>query len=195
MTKYEGYFKADGKNNSARLPLTKRNAKIENFCCAHIEDGLAKLKDGEFQVAAWMVNELKLGYYENGRFCFADGSNLEEKYLLELRVFNKQQELHLIKNEDRLCASIITDGYGDDVKSVDSTSVMFGKREEAVQLPSGFAKLIEEGRKISLVIPAKESAEKYMLTTRSYITYHGVTGQAGYGYHRWVEIVAKKEGK
>lgn len=172
--------------------LTYKDVPVakEEFLCSSLGEALSNLGAGEFKVAAWMMNELKMGYYKNGSFSFADTGELNEKYLLELRVFNKDKELYVIKRGEGFSARIISEGSGEALKAIDSTSVIFGSQEEIFE--GGFVKLFETGRKISLVIPSYEVAARYTLTTRSYVTNNKATGQAGFGFYRWVEIAAEK---
>lgn len=164
---------------------------VEECLCDGFKESLSKLKsDVEYLVAAWMVNELKLGYYQNGMFYFSESDVVEEKYLLEIRIFNEHEELYVVKRDDKFFTRLIREGSGEALKAVDSTSIIFGKKN--AQLEAGFVKLVEKGRKISLVIPSSEDAEKYSLTTRSYIVVNNTTGQSGYGYYRWVRIAAAK---
>ena len=159
-------------------------------------------EESTYQVIAHFVNAIKMGWIKDSKIIFSDGSEMEERYLLQIRAFNANEEIMLKKSRKGYVARIIKDELSDDVnsvKAVDSTSVLFGENQETIT--DGFVSLYEEGRKIRLVIPTFEIGKKYSLTTRSYITYNEdesyngnvSTHQAGYGYYRYVEISAVKE--
>lgn len=151
---------------------------------------LALLQQGEYKVVAHFVNCVRFGYYKNGQFIFADGASLEEKYLLQLRIFNNHEELYIQKRGADYYLQYINDESGTKaLLTVDSSSPFFGRRVAAA-LPEGFVELWEAGRKIKLVLPVADVAEKYKLVTRSYIQYDEQTGQAGYAYYRWLDIRA-----
>lgn len=145
----------------------------------------------EYQVIAHFLNELKMGWYRNGNIVFAKGSGVEDKYLQQLRAFNDDSEILLKKVDGAYWVRTIKDEDGEGIEVVDSTSTIFGKRIEMTDLLPDFAVVYEPGRKIKLELPVKEISEKYCVTTRSYITYDTETGQAGYGYYRYVGIKAE----
>ena len=51
--------------------------------------------------------------------------------------------------------------------------------------PAGAAGLLRS----CLVLPVAEQADEYKLLTRSYVQFDEKTGQAGYAYYRWLDIV------
>ena len=186
-----GYFAAA--KPLLKTQKLKTKTVVEN--AASLQDCLNRIPAGEYLAAVWQVNELKLGYYQNGSFKFAAGSEVEEKYLLELRIFNDEYEVYIVKTGSGYKMRIICDNTDDGnlTTVTDSTSDMFGSRCEA-DLPEGFALVKEPGRKISIVVPCGQKADKYAVTTRSYVTYDKSTGLAGYGYYRWLAI-APAEGR
>lgn len=176
---------------SASLKIEKANTDIKQDI-GSLDKLLGKFPiDG--QVIAHCMNELKFGTYNGGKFIFADESALDEKYLLQLRIFNANQELLLQRDGGVFQARYITDTPDDSGSQeyVDSSSPLFGDRDTAAKLPQGFVRLLESGRKIFMVIPADKMAKNYLLTTRSYITYDEKTGQAGYGFWRFVGIESR----
>lgn len=176
---------------SASLKIEKANTGIK-YDRGSLDELLGKFSiDGK--VTAHCMNELKFGYYTGGKFVFADASALDVKYLLQLRIFNADQELLLQRDSDIFQARYITDTPDDSGSQeyVDSGSPLFGGRDTAAKLPQGFVRLVESGRKISMIIPAEKTAKNYLLITRSYITYDAKTGQAGYGFWRFVAIEAR----
>lgn len=178
-----------------KLVLTERKSKIEeNFLASKAMDILLVNADAnaEYQVVAHCVNEIKMGWYKGGRFVFSDGNDLSDEYLQQMRVFNENEEILIKKTGHNYWVRKINDVSGADIKTVDSTAVIFGKRIVDNQLPDDFVMVFEPGRKVKLVLPVKEKSEKYCVTTRSYVTYDDKTGQAGYGYYRYVAIEAER---
>lgn len=154
---------------------------------------LGQLK-GSYKVAAFCENEVRLGRFADGCFCFADGSELEIDFLQELRLFNGEQELLFKRSGTCFKLRRIEDNKGEtEVEGIDTFANFFGDKVNASLAP-GFVKLWEEGRKIGLVLPVEEDAEHYALQTRTYITYDEQTGQAGFGYYRYVDIVRAERG-
>lgn len=189
MDENNQYF--SGKHERLMPFLHVRNLSVKyekkDLTCKNLAEALSLLSPDRYYVATWLVNEFKLGYYELGQFIFADASLVDEKFLLELRIFNEQQELHVVRKGTGLHVSIITDNKEGNTLTVDSSSQIFGKRVEA-DLPEGFVRLEEPGRKICFTIPATQKADKYYLKTRSYVEMNEKTGQAGFGFSRWVGI-------
>ena len=160
--------------------LGEHNAAIEIKQHVQPAEALKLLQGAKYKVVAHFVNCVRFGYYEAGKFVFADGAELEEKYLVQLRVFNAEEEVYL---------QYINDAAGSEkLTTVDSASQFFGHRV-ASAAPQGFAELWEAGRKIRLVLPVAEQADEYKLLTRSYVQFDEKTGQAGYAYYRWLDIV------
>lgn len=174
-----------------KLVLSKRKSNIEKWILISTAKDILLSKadvNTEYQVVAHCVNEIKMGWYKAGGFVFADGDSVSDEYLQQLRVFNENEEILIKKTGHTYWVRKIDDSCGTEVKTVDSTSIVFGKRVEAVNLPEDFVKVFEPGRKVNLVLPVKENSDKYCVTTRSYVTYDKKTGQAGYGYYRYVAI-------
>lgn len=145
----------------------------------------------EYQVVAHCVNELRMGWYKDGNFTFAKEGKIADEHLQQLRVFNAEEEVLLKKTGHNYWVRRIHDSGNGKVKAVDSTSTIFGNRIVESKLVENFVTLYEPGRKVKLVIPVRDMSDKYCLTTRSYVVYDEETGQAGYGYYRYVEIKAE----
>lgn len=174
-------------SNEAVNSVAEHKAAVKIVHQLALPEALALLHDGEYKVVAHFVNCVRFGYYKAGKFIFADGADLEEKYLLQLRVFNAVEEVYLQKQGAGYYLQYINDEAGKAaVPTVDSASQFFGHK---VECKEGFVELWEAGRKIKLVLPVAMEAEEYNLLTRSYIGYDEKTGQAGYAYYRWLDIV------
>lgn len=184
---------------SEMLKLTERYTIKTNKEITSLAEALEAARGKVYKAAVYLVHEFRFGYWRGNNFDFADGKSFDEKYLLEMRLFNDEEEIYLQKKGTMLLMRITDDltSASDEnkIKTVDSTSILFGKHCDS-SLPKGFKKLgepsressRESSRKISFIIPAEEVAKKYSLTTRSYIVYDKTTGQAGYGWSRWVSI-------
>ena len=169
--------------------VEERSAAVVCRQQATLAEALGCLKYDEYKAVAHFVSCVRFGYYKAGQFVFADGAALEEKYLVQLRVFNAEEEVYLQKRGAGYYLQYINDAAGSEaIPTVDSKSQFFGHRVVGAA-PQGFAELWEPGRKIRLVVPVAEQAEKYELRTRSYVQFDETTGQAGYAYYRWLDIV------
>lgn len=160
-----------------------------------LDDILKKIIISNYKVLVKNVNEMKFGYYKEGRFIFSDKSKINPRYLIQMRLFNELEEILIFRNKNKYYIRIIKDEENEEsklIESVDSISVLFGKLDENENLPEGFVKLYDSGRKITKIIPSNIKSNYYTLTTRSYIEYNVKTGQAGYGYYRYVDIKPEK---
>lgn len=177
-----------------RYCLRKDYTSINN-----IQEFLRQNTKQVYKVVLHAVNEIKFGYYnldDNKQFVFPDDDSIEEKYIIELRLFNENEEIYLLKDNEENCykARIIKDNLNENednvqkITTIDDASTLFGKEIEDNSISSNFVKLKESGRKISLVVPSKDKATYYALVTRSYIIFDEKTGQAGIGYYRYLDI-------
>ena len=143
-------------------------------------------------VILWQIDRIRCGTWQDGAFHFADGTGFDAAYLVELRVFDETQELHLRREEAQLCGRFRMDGAGAPTEYVDTASRFWGERTDA----GAWMTLCDRSRKIEIILPALPKASKYVgLVTRSYIGIHE-TGQAGYVDHRFYSIVpADMEGE
>lgn len=193
MNKTENFFK-----EQEYLHINEINSiKYEEEIKISLKDFLAQKAQGCYKVIWRAVNELKFGYYNrenSGVFTFYDNIVPDEKYLLNLRLFNEDEEIMIRKDNFRCIARIIKDDADEQtekvkkVQIVDDASTLFGERAKRQLASDIFVKLVEKGRKISMIIPTSDNAEYYALVTRSYITFDEKTGQAGYGYYRYLDI-------
>ena len=141
----------------------------------------------------WQQHRLIFGRWEEGKLSLADGSPLEAELILELRVFNEQEELHLVRSGEKLTGRLAQDGAGEQQSYVDSISPLWGKTSG--EAPAGYARLKDEDRQLELVVPVSEQGSRYGLVTRNYIMASPLTYQAGYGDYRYVSITATREVK
>ncbi len=145
--------------------------------------------EGIYQVTGHFLYTLKMGWFKHGKLEFSDGEIPDDRYLDEIRLFNDKEEVLLKKAGKGYIVRIIRDTEGNSVKAVDSVSPVFGHFVEDEKLPAGFARVCEPGRKVVLILPVEDAAASYSVRTRSYITYNEkATGQAGYGFFRYVSI-------
>ena len=165
--------------------------KEERFMHGNALELLSRLllQEETYQVMARLSFAVLFGWYKNGELIFSKPIVIADADVEEIRAFNDLQEVLLQRRGDLYWVRSITDKPGDTIKAVDSTSCLFGAVTGTTVI-EGFAELYEPGRKICMVIPANDARkdDKYTITTRSYITYDEMTGQAGYGYSRYLTI-------
>lgn len=186
MTKIKSYFdNVKSVLKSQQIKTSVKRCTADNFA-----EALELAADREFKFIAYLYNEVKLGYFKNNRLVFADGNDIYEKYIIQARLFSPNEEILIQKVDGVYEVRIIEDGIeGNLCTAVDSASDIFGRKVNDFNV-EGFVHLVEPGRKMSIVVPANVNADKYELITRSYITYDETTGQAGFGYYRWLDIAA-----
>lgn len=92
---------------------------------------------------------MKFGYYSDRHFVFSDDSNIIPKYLIQMRLFNKLEEILIFRNRDKYYVRVIRDEdreYSKLIDTVDSISVIMGKFHKI--LSNDFIELFDKGRKI-----------------------------------------------
>lgn len=167
--------------------------KTTEICDCYPLEYAAKLS-GQFTIISVEMDKVRIGRLENGKMIFAENEEIcQEKFLIGLRVFNENQEYLFSKRGRNWIVRTIIDKKTEIMEDdgqvvfacVDSAAVLFGKCETTDE--NGFSKLFEDGRKIRLDVPGT-GHKKYQLITRSYIEYSDTTGQAGFGFSRFVAI-------
>ena len=127
--------------------LGEHNAVIEIKQHVQLAEALKLLEGAKYKVVAHFVNCVRFGYYEAGKFTFADGAALEEKYLVQLRVFNAEEEVYLQKQGAGFYLQYINDAAGSEkLTTVDSASQFFGHRV-AGAASQGFAECGKQAAK------------------------------------------------
>lgn len=194
----ESFFKQE---NYLTVQENIYSIKEEYTGIKNIQEFLNQYAKNQYKVVIHAVNEIKFGYYNlqaDNKFIFADDKAIEEAYILQIRLFNPNEEILIKQDNDDIdnntyIARIIKDSKENKeqkqlVQVIDDASVLFGERINDSKIKDGFAHLVESGRKISLIIPTNEQAKMYVLVTRSYIDFDEKTGQAGIGYYRYLDI-------
>lgn len=189
--KPDNFFAKQGYLHVEKMYSLKKEEQTDK----NLSEYLTEKAQGSYKVIWQAVNELKFGYYNNNdKFIFEDNIVPQEKYVMQIRLFNNDEEILLQKDGGKYNVRIIKDSINrqtdedEMVKVVDDASTLFGERTEIKIDTKGFVRLVEKGRKISLTIPTQDTAKYYALVTRSYITFDTETGQAGYGYYRYLDI-------
>lgn len=186
----EKYF-----NQTPLLTAQKYHVEVKHLQTHDLNEVLPT-NTAKYTVVAHNLNEIKFGYYANKQFTFADNSELNTKYLLNLRLFNANEEILIQKISTNYQVRIIKDQQTDDSQNyseaVDNTSRFFGSSDQKID--NHFVHISEPGRKMEFTLPSDQKAKYYDLTTRSYITYDKQTGQAGYAYYRYVSIQPENKG-
>ena len=180
--------------------LAKSDTKgiMRPVSCTMDETDLKKLLQENMKhdglVVCWQMQRIVWGRYQAGNLTFSDGNMLVPAYILELRVFNATEELHLVKKESTFTGRYRCDGEGpDQVEYVDTMAPLWGNSSKTAA--DGYVTLIDEERKFKMTIPCKEQANYYGLTTRNYIGIYEQTSQAGYMDYRFMGITPEKEEK
>ena len=137
-----------------------------------------KFSDGIF--VAWQIQCIVWGKIGGENFL----PNVED--LLEIRLFNRREEIHLKRTGDKFSGRHVRDEDGTGTFYADSFSRLWGKN---VSSANGRIILRDEPRKLSMKIPCEDDGKKfYGLTTRNYIGSDEATGLSGYVDYRFVAI-------
>lgn len=135
----------------------------------------------------WMIHKVQWVRFTDGHLVL-ERESAKTEYWQELRIFNGQGELQLVREQEKLIGRLILDK--DSTESwqhgyVDSISPLWG---DAVKSENGMVHLEDRTRKINMVIPCGVEAKRYGLVTRSYIHVDEKTGLSGYGDYRYLAI-------
>jgi len=152
-------------------------------------------------VVLYMDYEVRIGEFEKGNFRFFHEDAFDPKFLQRLRIFNKDEELHIWRSGKKLFGRLRKDGKGDETPVVEADQVLFGTLAEP---QNGWTRLSEK-RGTALIIPGKfdadENTKRVAIRTRNYIGYMEYKGfrkvseamlaphQATYQDCRFVEFV------
>lgn len=137
-------------------------------------------------LAVWSAASVRWAKWDGKEMHFA-GEKPEASLVYELRLFNRDKEIHLVRRGNRFTGRCIIDGEGEPSAYVDSFSRLWG---EKISESHGFVTSRDKDRKIELTVPCEEKGKYYGLTTRNYVGTNEETGQAGYRDYRFVSIEA-----
>lgn len=149
------------------------------------------IQDG--RMVAYLNFKVAIGKIRQGRLEFYGNEEFDPKYLLQLRVFDQDKELHIRrKGEHRFLLRYRTDGEGEPVEAVEAYQMLWGRSRDDVP---GWVRLSEK-RGVELILPWDRTLKKgsrLWLRTRNYIGYNEETQQAGYLDSRFIEFVPEED--
>lgn len=192
------------------LKLAKENLKIQHgrSACQNVTISLsadeltAKLRELMMKPAViviWGTQDIVWGKWDtdgiDGIRMARPDAGTDAALWQEIRVFNKDAELHLRRDGSTMSGRFVTDTDGEAIDYIDTFSRFWGERDsEENDVPAGFARLIDASRKLTLTVPyGNGSASRLGLTTRNYIGFDESTGLAGYADYRFVSIDSAEE--
>lgn len=143
-------------------------------------------------IVIWRIQSILWGSVKNGTVQFYGDEKVVPQAILEMRIFNKEEELFVVQEGNEFIGRYINDEGTEKIKYVDSLARLWGKRTDR---QGEYIVLKDATRKLALQIPCSEDAEYYGLVTRNYIGYAKETGQAGYTDYRFVAITSAEGGK
>ncbi|MCL4440396.1 MAG: CRISPR-associated protein Csx19 [Firmicutes bacterium] len=161
-------------------------------------DGLSELLAGypglaeKAKTVVYLDYKILIGRVEQGKLSFYENEVFEPKYLKQIRIFNKAQELYLWRRADLFRGRFRQDSLGQGTEYVEVKQVLWGSRSE--NLSHGWIKLCED-RGIELILPwdepdglnRKNPKDRVGLLSRNYIDYTE-TAQAGYTDCRFIDF-------
>ncbi len=147
---------------------------------------------GQSTAVVWAMQTVSFGLWD-GTHLTLEREDILPEDMEKIRIFNEDEELLLIREEEGFRGRHILDEAGKGTYAVDSASPLWGERVEAEGLPEGFVCLQDAARGITLRLPYEGPGKRLLLVTRSYIRSDAKTGLSGYGDVRYLRIVAKEE--
>ena len=152
-------------------------AELEKFLREKISDGI---------FVAWQIQSVVWGKIGDENFL----ANVDD--LLEIRLFNRREEIHLKRLGEKFFGRYVRDEDGTGTFYADSFARLWG---ENISSENGFITLRDERRKISMTLPCDDGKKFYGLLTRNYIDSDvdeknpdKSTGLSGYVDYRFVAI-------
>ena len=187
--------------NLAQNPLVLQHGpvKIENIETVKIADmadsqalnGLvAKYVKGAASLVIWTFGKITWGRWDGSQIVLPEGQALPAD-IVEARIFNDIEELHLIREDGAIAGRYVNDAEGDDCYYVDSFARLWGGRDSQADIPEGYVRLVDGERKLKLDVPldGESTGIKYFgLETRNYVASDERTGLSGYTDYRFVAI-------
>ncbi|TYZ22929.1 type III-D CRISPR-associated protein Csx19 [Selenomonas ruminis] len=178
---------------SSRMPLVhiERNESA-------LTELLAKKIKAPACLVVWALHAVTFGCWDGAKLTLQN-NQVEIADIIEMRVFNAQEEVHLLQVDEYFEGRYICDDdSGSPQEVIDSFSRFWGECEspESVTDRDMYIELKDASRKLTLNIPVSKGSKGgkyYGLTTRNYIGYDRTTGLAGYADQRFVSIDALKE--
>ncbi|ABP66125.1 hypothetical protein Csac_0488 [Caldicellulosiruptor saccharolyticus DSM 8903] len=165
---------------------------------------LENLKNG--YMVCWLCNEVLFGRVREGKIEFYHELQSDfPKYLLRIRAFNSQKEIHIWKSQGQFKGRIREDkdieaGDGETLKKVEyieAHQIMYGNGKNVRKINEEFYE-IYDSRGIKYILPSELIRENilskdsyFVLVTRNYIDYNEI-GQAGFIDSRFVKIEHKE---
>ena len=143
-------------------------------------------------LVVWQRHQISWGQWDGSSLILANQEDLDENQIIEIRVFNDKEELHLYRRRGAYEGRYVCDGEGAVQSHVDTLARLWGHKTAH---DGTFATLKDDERFLSMTVPCQEKADYYGLVTRSYIDVDDETGQAGYRDYRFVRIESAEGGR
>jgi len=133
---------------------------------------LQELFKDDGYIIVYLDHAVLMGYFRDGKCVFHENEEIEEKYLLRLRLFNELKELYVWRSPEGFKARLRIDGEGEESPVVDAHQVLWGTRAK----PLGEFTELTEDRGTRLVVPLKnlsidDKKKRLFIRTRNYVGY------------------------
>lgn len=152
---------------------------------------LQELINKDFKDHAYVISYLDykvlIGKAYEEKIEFYNQETFDPKFIVKMRVFNKQKELLLWRQcENMFSARMRMDGVGENIYLIEAKQVLWGN---ARQVKDDWV-LLNEARGTEIYIPYKvknTNSNRLTIKTRNYIDYNEM-GQAGYVDCRFMDF-------
>ncbi|MFN3739310.1 MAG: CRISPR-associated protein Csx19 [Thermodesulfovibrionales bacterium] len=155
------------------LILKEINSRVETFSFKNgLKDFISEHFKEDGLIVTYLDYAVLLGYFREGKWLFYNNSDIEERYLQRLRLFNNKKELYIYRTPEGFRARLRVDEEGERTYVVDAEQLLWGTRAEKL---GDFTKLTED-RGTTLIVPMKDISvdkkkKRLFLKTRNYIGY------------------------
>ena len=162
---------------------------IEDVDAVGLVDTCRRLFPKDAYIFAWQIYTAGWGRWDGNEWHLLNSNKLSTDFLRELRLFDRQAELHVVRVGNKFCGRYISDcNSGTKSMYVDTFGRLLGKSEGA-KCGEHMTVLRDESRQLEQCVPIVIDKDKYCgLITRSYINEVGNEGQLSYTDYRFVDL-------
>ncbi len=114
-------------------------------------------------------HSVDIGYLKSGIITFYEGRQFDPSDFNDLRVFNEEKEVHIIRKKEKIIARLRKDGQGEDTDIFDQKVMVLGETQKEL---SEEWKEFSENRGTRIVLPLKDAqVQNTFYKARNYIQY------------------------
>jgi len=120
-------------------------------------------------ILQYTSHSVDIGYFKNGIITFYADRQFDPLDFKDLRVFNEEMEVHIIRKKEKIIARLRKDGQGEDTDIFDQKVMVLGETQK--ELSEEWTEF-SENRGTNLTLPLKNAkVQNTFYKARNYIEY------------------------